>query len=276
MESERRKNTLTGVVVSASVSGLLLIVLLVVKLSPPSPASLFAGVLELLDLKEVPEQPIEVPRKPPNVVARGGEGGAGASNNDVGKPIEVAPSYVELSDKTRDTRPDNRPDAKPSTAGDHGDVERYEPPENRLNPQALFQSNNNGTSELDNRTNVKGDNTGFFPGTGTSDVATRGPNAIPGSFIQQKGVDFSLAGRSGFGKWPLPEYNVQKEGKVVVEITVDKQGKVVRAIGGVKGSTTADADLIRAAEEAAKKATFNVDLNASLQTGTITYIFRLE
>lgn len=236
---------------------------MVVVLRTPQPPPEEEGILlELLEEKQPVPIAVVGGRNPQRV-------------NDPGNHIEVAPPDVRPSDRTRAPRPDNRPDARPSTTGDQGDVERYEPPQPQVNPQALFHSNNTGTEELDNKTNLKGDNT--FPGTGTSNDPTRGPNATPGSFTQQKGVGFSLAGRSASGKWPLPEYKVQKEGRVVVSVTVDKQGKVVRAVGGVKGSTTTDAQLVKAAEEAAKKATFNADSKAAnLQVGTITYIFTLE
>lgn len=264
MTDDKRNNTLKGVIVSLLVNGALLAVLMLVVLPAPPPQEESEGIL--IELLEEEKPPLRV------VVA----GGARPQpTNNPGNQVEVAPPEARPSNRTRDTRPDNRPDAAPSTAGDQGDVERYEPPQPKVNPQALFQSNNTGTAELDNKTNIK-DNS-LFPGTGTSNEPTRGPNATPGSFTQQKGVDFSLAGRSASGSWPLPEYKVQKEGRVVVEITVDKQGKVVRAIGGAKGSTTADAQLVKAAEEAAKRARFNADPKAAnLQVGTITYVFRLE
>ena len=263
MTDDKRNNRLKGIVVSLLLNGSLLVLLMFVVLPSPPPPKDNEGIL--IELQE------EEPRYR-QVVA----GGVNPQRtNNPGNQIEVAPDEVRPSDRTRASRPDNRPDARPSTAEDQGDVERYEPPQPQVNPQALFQSNNTGTNELDNKTNIK-DNS-LFPGTGTSDDPTRGPNATPGSFTQQKGVDFSLAGRSASGRWPLPEYRVQKEGRVVVEITVDRDGKVIRAAGGARGSTTADAQLIKAAEEAAKKARFNADPKAAnLQVGTITYIFKLE
>ncbi|MDR0660151.1 MAG: TonB family protein [Prevotellaceae bacterium] len=263
MTDEKRNNRLKGIIVSLLLNGLLLAILMLAVLPAPPPPEETEGILiELLE------------EYPPRRIVDAGGANPQRTNNP-GNRIEVAPPEVRPSDRTRASRPDNRPDAKPSTAGDEGDVERYEPLRPQVNPQALFQSNNTGTEELDNKTNIK-DNS-LFPGTGTSDDPTRGTNATPGSFTQQKGVDFSLAGRSASGRWPLPEYKVQKEGRVVVEITVDRQGKVIRAVGGVRGSTTADARLVRAAEEAAKKAMFNADPKAAnLQVGTITYIFRLE
>lgn len=90
------------------------------------------------------------------------------------------------------------------------------------------------------------------------------------------GVNFSLSGRSAL-KLPPPEYPKQKSGTVVVQVTVDRNGNVTHAVPGVKGSTTLDTDLIKAAEKAARMAKFDVSPNApASQTGTITYIFKLQ
>lgn len=91
------------------------------------------------------------------------------------------------------------------------------------------------------------------------------------------GIDFSLAGRS-FGKVPpKPVYTSKAEGKVVVEITVDKNGKVLSARPGVSGTTTPDKVLHEAAKDAALKAEFDSNPNApAVQKGTITYHFILQ
>ncbi|MEZ5196687.1 MAG: TonB family protein [Bacteroidales bacterium] len=73
---------------------------------------------------------------------------------------------------------------------------------------------------------------------------------------------------------PSPSKNFQENGTVVVQITVDKYGKVVTAIAIDKGSNTTNSGLRRLAEEAAKKAVFNANMSAAeIQRGTITYHF---
>jgi len=85
-----------------------------------------------------------------------------------------------------------------------------------------------------------------------------------------------LSGRSSLSL-PLPKYNYQVEGIVVVEVTVDKNGKVTKATPGVKGSTTLDQSLLAAAKKAAEAARFKPKSNApAFQTGTITYYFKLQ
>jgi hypothetical protein len=69
----------------------------------------------------------------------------------------------------------------------------------------------------------------------------------------------------------------QEEGKVVVEINVDRNGKVVQAVAGVKGSTTLNEYLLRVAREAALQSVFERNSNAPIvQKGTITYNFLLK
>jgi outer membrane biosynthesis protein TonB len=63
----------------------------------------------------------------------------------------------------------------------------------------------------------------------------------------------------------------------VVDVSVDRSGKVTQAIPGTKGSTTLDEYLLRVAKEAALKARFDSKANAPvIQKGTITYNFILR
>jgi TonB family protein len=76
---------------------------------------------------------------------------------------------------------------------------------------------------------------------------------------------------------PKPAYPGNEGGIVVVEVTVDKLGKVSAVRAGNFGSTSSAPDLLEAAAKAAKSATFNVDNNAAaFQKGTITYHFVLQ
>jgi TonB family protein len=78
---------------------------------------------------------------------------------------------------------------------------------------------------------------------------------------------------------PKPEFRVQRQGKVVVEITVNRDGKVISATPGIKGTDIADADLWAAAKKAALESKFDVKTDAQpfqTQTGTITYHFKLQ
>jgi TonB family protein len=90
------------------------------------------------------------------------------------------------------------------------------------------------------------------------------------------GVSFNLSGRQA-RSLPKPAYPGNEGGIVVVEVTVDKLGKVSSVRGGIQGSTSSNPDLLEAANKAAKAARFNVDDNApAFQKGTITYHFVLQ
>lgn len=90
------------------------------------------------------------------------------------------------------------------------------------------------------------------------------------------GVSFNLDGRTA-QSLPKPEFVGNEDGKVVVQVTVDKSGRVTKAEPGMKGSNTANPELLSAAKRAALQARFNVDGTApSYQTGTITYRFVLN
>ena len=91
-----------------------------------------------------------------------------------------------------------------------------------------------------------------------------------------QGISFSLSGRSA-RSIPKPTFPGNESGTVVVEVIVNKYGKVTKALPGIKGSNTVDPDLLEAARKAAMSATFNTDNNApAFQKGSITYHFILQ
>lgn len=108
--------------------------------------------------------------------------------------------------------------------------------------------------------------------TGSPDSNVRGD----GSGLGDKGISYDLQGR-GFQSLPEPKYDYQGEGRVVVEVSVDRSGRVTAAVPGIKGSTTLDEYLLRVAREAALQARFEPKPDAPLtQKGTITYNFILK
>jgi TonB family protein len=69
--------------------------------------------------------------------------------------------------------------------------------------------------------------------------------------------------------------NSQKTGKVVVDVCVDKTGKVVSANYTQRGSTTTDSDLRALAERSAMKFIFT-ESAIEKQCGTITVDFKVR
>ena len=113
---------------------------------------------------------------------------------------------------------------------------------------------------------------------GTGSNAENG-NAYSGSATARQVSSYSSAGWSLKGRsamaLPTPSSESNKEGKIIVKIWVDRSGKVLKAEAPEKGSTISDVTFVNKAKEAAKKAKFNADYNATeTQVGTITYVFR--
>ena len=117
-------------------------------------------------------------------------------------------------------------------------------------------------------------------GTGTGnqgDLAGTPEGSHEGTGTGTDGNSASLSGRSLVGGLPSPDYRAKDQGRVVIEIVVDQQGRVTSAAYRAKGSTTQNSVLVNAALKAARGARFNVDESAPLsQTGTITYNFRMQ
>ena len=117
-------------------------------------------------------------------------------------------------------------------------------------------------------------------GTAASGTGTEGSkegNSSTGAKTGTGGYGtFDLGGRSlGTGSLPKPVYNVQEEGRVVVNITVNPAGQVV-ATSINPQTNTVNSVLRKAAEDAARKARFNTVDGVTNQTGTITYYFNLR
>ena len=86
-----------------------------------------------------------------------------------------------------------------------------------------------------------------------------------------------VKGRSILGSLPKPTCSSDEEGLVVVRVKIDQYGTVIEAIPGAEGTTVTDNKLWDAARGAALKAHFNQSAKApAIQTGTITYIFKLS
>jgi len=134
----------------------------------------------------------------------------------------------------------------------------------------------NARNNADNTATGEGESTGQ-ENQGSENGSVNSDNHSSGlSGLGDKGISYSLAGRTP-QSLPKPEYNYQAEGIVVVEVTVNQNGNVTKAAPGVKGSTTLDNNLLRAAQKAALAAKFDRQPNAAaFQKGTITYHFLLQ
>lgn len=107
------------------------------------------------------------------------------------------------------------------------------------------------------------------------------PNGIPdgGKGLGNKGDGYNIEGLGNRSIKNPPKLSVEHNeiGDVRIKITVDNNGKVIKADYERSGSTITDSYLISQAKAAALKTTFNVDPNASKeQIGYITFHFKLS
>lgn len=178
---------------------------------------------------------------------------------------DIATQSSEESISLPDT-PSEEPETNAQEDTPEPEPQAPEPePEPQVNPNALFPGSDDQSSTSQNQGNTT------YPGNQGSEEGTEGGSDTGGA--EGGGIQFSLAGRSA-NFLPKPEYTSQAQGRVVVKIFVNRNGEVTRAIAGERGTTTTDQTLHRLAEEAAKRARFNVKTDAAFeQSGTITYNF---
>lgn len=120
-----------------------------------------------------------------------------------------------------------------------------------------------------------GGGTGTGNGTGTGSGSGSGSGGGSGSG-SGGGVGYSLGNRKALSK-PAPNYNCNEEGKVVVEVSVDKNGKTIAATPGIKGTTNTAKCLLDQARIAAMNTKWQASEDApERQVGKIIYSFSLN
>lgn len=207
--------------------------------------------------------------------------GTGTENvalSQVEIPSAPLPASAQESYMTQDTEPApaiTSSDTKNTdhTSASHGEATGQQAApaveQRQVNRRALFPgrsatsnavSQGSGSNAAGNRGHeAGGDGSSIGTGTGT------------------EGISFDLTGRRAIGSLPRPAYDSNNaQGIVVVEITVDAQGRVQSALFRPQGSTTQDASLMDAALRAARQARFTPSEANAIQTGTITYVFKLR
>jgi len=180
---------------------------------------------------------------------------------------EVVTQSTEEAVAIPQTTPRPRPQQPTPTQQQPTQQPPPEEPRPTVDPRALFP----GADERSTTSQSQG--TTGQPGSQGSPTGAPGGS---GDGVGQGGVRYDLTGRRPI-ELPIPTNTTQQGGRVAVSITVDRQGRVTQATAVLTGSTTTNTVLWRLAEEAAKKARFNENLDASPeQRGTITYNFILN
>lgn len=159
--------------------------------------------------------------------------------------------------------------AKASTVGPEGDVDVPEPPrEEEIDSRSLFHSAHNTDKDTLAAQTAREVSDALKAGHAKGNAEDSRIEGVPTARVK---------GRSTVGVPPKPSYGIQAEGTVVVEIWVDKQGSVIRAIPGADGTTATKNELWNAARKAALNTKFDVSPDSPEQMkGTITYIFKLK
>ena len=141
-----------------------------------------------------------------------------------------------------------------------------EEPKPTVNQRALFKGNNNPQS---------GGSEGITgqPGDQGNPNGLAGIKKYDGQGGKGNGTGYDLGG-SGAKSLHRPNDDFSEEGIVVVDIWVNRQGKVTRAEVATKGTTVINSDMRQKAIQAALRSSFASDPNApEEQHGTITYTF---
>ncbi len=138
-----------------------------------------------------------------------------------------------------------------------------------VNQNALYKGKtNNGTGE--------GDGTGNVPGNQGKPTGSTLTNNYNGTGSGNGGNLTGMPQRNFITKPGVSDVN-RRIGKVVVDLRVDKNGNVVYARAGARGTTITDADLLQKCEDAVKSAKLNsLESAPDLQQGTVVFVFRVQ
>lgn len=268
MEEYNKKYNSKALVGTLVFHGVLLLLFLFFGLSTPLPLPEEEGVMVNLgftDQGRGDRQPLTASPPPPQPQA----------TESSPQPEQVATQSTEESvalppatrpARQQPTQQQTRPQPEPKPAETAQPVQPQPEPQPQVDSRALFPGRDRRTTETQSQ--GQGGATG---NQGRPDGSPDGRGTTGGG--QGSGVEFSLTGRRA-NYLPIPEYNSQAQGRVVVSITVNREGQITRATAGARGTTTSDQALWRQAEEAARRARFDVKSDAPAeQTGTITYNF---
>lgn len=276
---EERKNHIIGYGITFIVHALLFLWLWFSILHTPDPPlgyggmelSMALGEADMGGPSEVPvEKPAvvqpaqEVPVQEQPVLTQEDEDVQATAKPPVERPKAEVKKPVEKP-KPQETPPVEKPRVadqrslfkKNSAAASEGGRGDGEVPGNQGNPNGVPDGSPDGNG-IGNGLGGSGGGTGRGDGTG---------DGVGG---------FELKGRS-LARRPDVTENSRETGKVVVGITVDRTGKVIKAQPGLKGTTTLNPSLIEKARQGAMDARFSPKPDGpEEQYGTMTFVFRFK
>ncbi len=250
-EEDKKRRRVSGIITGSYVVGVVLLLIFcgMKYMDPPEQT----GGLELADF---------------------GDSDFGQGNvEELPSQSDVQPTEDSPQDQMTDDESPVKADKKEDKKSEKKPVKKEDPKkkvDDRLNKNA-FKNKNKGGDGNDGKDGNKGKQDGAKDGTGKDGNGTGGKGTGGGS-----GIGYSLGGRGALSL-PKPGYKSNQQGIVIVEITVDRSGKVITATAPGRGSTTTAAALVSEAKRAALKAKFTANPNGpEKQKGTITYTFKLN
>ncbi|MEY4433110.1 MAG: hypothetical protein RLZZ44_1243 [Bacteroidota bacterium] len=197
----------------------------------------------------------------------------------------VIPKKEKTEEKTSVVKDEVKPETiKPKVANTTNDA-----------LSSILKGNNKGGDGNDKTAGNKGKSNGSlsatsYYGNGGSGGGTGGGNGTGNGIGNGSGYGAGSGGGSGNGigggyslgnrraiSKPAPKYSCNEEGKVVVEVSVDRNGRTVSAIAGIKGTTNTAKCLLEQAKQAALNTKWDASSEApEKQVGKIVYNFNLN
>lgn len=228
--------------------------------------------------------PDPVSAQPQNTTITAKENPILTSNNDDAVAIKETPKKDDKkpADKTPDTKPatttttPTKPQPDKSVTNAIGNLLGGDGNSNKAGNQGKPSGNLNSQGYDGDGSGGSGTGSGGGNGSGQGLGTGSGYGSGSGGGIGSGNGNYKLAGRKSVSM-PAPQYQCNEEGTVVVEISVDKNGKVIEAKPGVRGTTNTAKCLVDIAKQAAMQAKFDASTTApDRQVGTITYNFKLK
>ncbi|MDP2422767.1 MAG: energy transducer TonB [Bacteroidales bacterium] len=257
--NKEQKNRSYALICTIVFHSILVLILLFLALKTPLPLPGEEGVEVNLGYSEVGMGRPQPPTSQPEA----------ASPPQTSRPSSVEDLVTQQQEETiaLPAKKEPKPQPKPEPPKPIQPKPEPEPEPPKVDPRAIFRGSGNQTSS--------GQNEGITgqPGDQGQPTGSTSSSNYDGQGGAGEGISFSLEGRSATFL-PKPDYASHDQGRVVVTIYVNRLGVVTRVVGSARGTTTADPILRRAAENAAMRARFSPNPNATEeQIGTITYNF---
>lgn len=203
--------------------------------------------------ENISNEPIEDPNRPNSSVSSNSSDAKDVLTQDT----EDAPAVVDANPKSS-----NNSNANTNNTP-------TEPAKPSVDSRALFKGKkNNGTGA--------GDGTGTTPGNQGSTDGDPNSRSYTGNGTGGGGVALNLNGRK-FLSLPKIQDDGQTQGKITVDITVDKNGTIVTAKAGGRGTTISNAQLWEKCERAVLGSKLNaIASGPEIQAGSVIFTFILE